>query len=308
MNRQAVITPPSVRSAASDGPAARRSGALSRWLYSRPRVRLGALLVLPLAWLGVLYIGSLLLLFATAFWRVDTFTSKVQPAFTLDNFVRLATEPAYQATALRTIGISLAVTLLCAAVALPLGLYMAKVASRRVRTLLAIGIALPLWAGYLVKVYSWRISFTTGGPLDWLLRPFGLDAPGYGTGALVVTLAYLWFPFMAVPVYSALRQIPENLFEASSDLGGRSWATVRHVALPLLKPALIAGSIFTFSLSLGDYIAAQFVGGKTQVIGTVIASNINLNPPLAAAFSMVPLAVVVLYLLAARRSGALKHF
>ncbi len=146
------------------------------------------------------------------------------------------------------------------------------------RAVFAIGITLPLWAGYLVKVFSWRITFASGGPLDWFLAPLGLTGPGYGTAALVVTLAYLWFPYMAVPVYSAFRQIPDNLFDASSDLGAKSWATVRTVAIPLLKPAFIAGSIFTFSLSLGDYIAAQFVGGKTQVIGTVIASNINLNP------------------------------
>ncbi|RZU62409.1 ABC transporter permease [Zhihengliuella halotolerans] len=282
--------------------------ALSRWFYSRPRARLGALLAFPLLWLGVLYIGSLVLLFITAFWKVDTFTSKVIPSFTLYNFTQILTQPAYQLTALRTIGIALAVTLLCAALALPLGLYMAKIASRRVRMILAIGITLPLWAGYLVKVYSWRLSFTNGGPLDWLLAPLGATGPGYGLGALVITLAYLWFPFMAVPVYSAFRQIPQNLFEASADLGGRGWATVWHIALPLLKPAIIAGSIFTFSLSLGDYIAAQFVGGKTQVIGTVIASNINLNPPLAAAFSTVPLVVVIIYLFLARKSGALNHF
>jgi len=263
-------------------------------------------LLLPLLWLGVLYIGSLALLFITAFWTTDSFTSKVIPAFTLENFAEIITQPAYQATAIRTILIALAVTVLCAALALPLGLFMAKVASPRVRAVFAIGITLPLWAGYLVKVFSWRITFASGGPLDWLLAPLGLTGPGYGTAALVVTLAYLWFPYMAVPVYSAFRQIPDNLFDASSDLGAKPWATVRTVAIPLLKPAFIAGSIFTFSLSLGDYIAAQFVGGKTQVIGTVIASNINLNPPLAAAFGIVPIVVVVIYLFLARKTGALK--
>lgn len=298
--------PPARRSEARPGKGAGRR--FSRLLYTHPRLRLAGLLSLPLLWLGVLYIGSLVLLFITAFWTTDTFTSKVIPAFTLENFAELATQPAYRATALRTIGVALAVTLLCAAVALPLGLYMARIASPRTRMLLAVGITLPLWAGYLVKVFSWRITFSAGGPLDWLLGPLGLAGPGYGTGALIITLAYLWFPYMAVPVYSAFRQIPENLYDASADLGAHSWATIRTVAVPLLKPAILAGSIFTFSLSLGDYIAAQFVGGKTQVIGTVIASNINLNPPLAAAFSMVPLAVVVLYLFLARKSGALKHF
>ncbi|GEO97566.1 ABC transporter permease [Kocuria turfanensis] len=260
-----------------------------------------------MAWLGVLYIGSLVLLFITAFWSTDPFTSKVIPGFTLENFREILTVPAYQQTALRTVGIALAVTALCALLALPLGLYMAKIASPRMRAVLAIGITLPLWAGYLVKVFSWRITFMTGGPLDWLLTPLGLNGPGYGTAALVVTLSYLWFPYMAVPVYAAFRQIPDNLFDASADLGAKGWTTVRTVALPLLKPAFIAGSIFTFSLSLGDYIAAQFVGGTTQVIGTVIASNINLNPPLAAAFATVPVVVVVAYLFLARKSGALQQ-
>ncbi|WP_323960164.1 ABC transporter permease subunit [Arthrobacter sp. JZ12] len=292
---------------ASDTSRSGTGDRVSRLLHARPKLRLTALLALPLAWLGVLYIGSLILLFITAFWTTDTFTSKVVPGFTLENFVEILTVPAYQLTALRTIGIALAVTVLCAVLALPLGLFMAKVASPRTRAIFAIGITLPLWAGYLVKVFSWRITFMTGGPLDWLLAPLGMTGPGYGTMALVITLAYLWFPYMAVPVYSAFRQIPDNLFDASSDLGARPWATVRTVAIPLLKPAFIAGSIFTFSLSLGDYIAAQFVGGKIQVIGTVIASNINLNPPLAAAFGTVPIVVVVLYLFLARKSGALKQ-
>ncbi|MET1154181.1 ABC transporter permease subunit [Arthrobacter sp.] len=301
---------PEAEAGSVPAPASTRSGlgdSLSRLLYARPKLRLTALLTLPLAWLGVLYIGSLILLFITAFWTTDSFTSKVIPAFTLENFIEILTVPAYQLTALRTIGIALAVTVLCAVLALPLGFYMAKVASPRMRAVLAIGITLPLWAGYLVKVFSWRITFMSGGPLDWLMAPLGMTGPGYGTAALVITLAYLWFPYMAVPVYSAFRQIPDNLFDASSDLGAKAWSTVRTVAIPLLKPAFIAGSIFTFSLSLGDYIAAQFVGGKTQVIGTVIASNINLNPPLAAAFGTVPIVVVVLYLFLARKSGALKQ-
>ncbi|GAA4361449.1 ABC transporter permease [Paeniglutamicibacter cryotolerans] len=301
-------TPPDSAAPPVHSTATRRSltDVVSRVLYVRPKLRVTALLLLPMLWLGVLYIGSLALLFITAFWTTDSFTSKVIPAFTLENFAEILTQPAYQATALRTIGIALAVTLVCMSLALPLGLYMAKVASPRMRAVLAIGITLPLWAGYLVKVFSWRITFSAGGPLDWLLAPLGMTGPGYGTAALIITLSYLWFPYMAVPVYSAFRQIPDNLLDASSDLGARSWATVRTVAIPLLKPAFIAGSIFTFSLSLGDYIAAQFVGGKTQVIGTVIASNINLNPPLAAAFGIVPILVVVLYLFLARKTGALK--
>ena len=302
---------PEAEAGSAPAPGSTRSGLgdrLSRLLYARPKLRLTALLTLPLAWLGVLYIGSLILLFITAFWTTDSFTSKVIPAFTLENFIEILTVPAYQLTALRTIGIALAVTVLCAVLALPLGFYMAKVASPRMRAVLAIGITLPLWAGYLVKVFSWRITFMSGGPLDWLLAPLGMTGPGYGAAALVITLAYLWFPYMAVPVYSAFRQIPDNLFDASSDLGAKAWSTVRTVAIPLLKPAFIAGSIFTFSLSLATTSPRSSWWREDEVIGTVIASNINLNPPLAAAFGTVPIVVVVLDLFLARKSGALSSF
>ncbi|WP_203336447.1 ABC transporter permease [Nocardioides limicola] len=280
---------------------------LATLLHAHPRLRLYGLLSLPLAWMVGVYLVSLALLLVTAFWTTDPFTSKVIPGFTLRNFENILTTPAYLRTAARTVGVALLVTLLCAALALPLGVFMAKVASPRWRNFLAMAITLPLWAGYLVKVFAMRISLGDSGPVNWLLAPYGLSGPGYGLPAVVLTLTYLWFPFMALPVYTALRQIPPNLFDAAADLGAGTWRTLRTVVLPLLMPAMIAGSLFTFSLSLGDFIAAQFVGAKVQMLGTLINQNVNLNPPLAAALSVVPILAVGLYLFAIRRTGALKE-
>ena len=265
------------------------------------------LLTPPTAWLVVLYIGSLFFLLITAFWFINPFTSKVVPGFTLDNFINIFTVPAYLTTAIRSLLIALSVTLIAIVLAVPMGIYMAKVASPAMRAFLAVTITLPLWAGYLVKIIAMRVVFTESGFLNWLLAPFGLSGPGFNTSTVIITLTYLWFPFMALPVYTAVRQIPNNYFDASADLGGRSWRTIRSVVLPLIKPAIIAGSVFTFSLSLGDYLVARLVGGSTQMIGSIIASNINLNPPLAAAFSMVPIAFVLVYLWVVRRMGALER-
>lgn len=280
---------------------------LSSALHRHPRGRLASLLGLPVVWLVGVYILSLALLLVTAFWVTDPFTSKVKPGFTLDNFISIFTVEAYFMTALRTLAISIAVTVICAVLAVPLAIFMAKMAKPWLRAVLAVAVTLPLWAGYLVKILSVRIVFSEEGFLNWLLGPLGISGPGYGAFVTTIALVYLWFPYMAIPVYIAVSQIPVNLFDASSDLGARGMSTIRTVVLPLLKPALIAGSIFTFSLSLGDYIAAKFVGGSTQMIGTIIASNINLNPPVAAAFSVVPIALVLVYLLAVRRTGALEN-
>lgn len=280
---------------------------VSTLLYRSRRLRLGSLLTLPLVWLVGLYIVSLALLLATAFWRVDPFTSKVTPAFQFDAFEQLLSNQAYLSTSLRTLGIALTVTILSAAFAIPLGIYMAKIASPWMRGFLAVAITLPLWAGYLVKILAMRVTFTEEGFFNSFFGVFGISGPGFSQTTVVLTLTYLWFPYMALPVYTAIRQIPVNLFDASADLGARGWTTIRTVVMPLLMPALIAGSVFTFSLSLGDYIAAELVGGSTQMIGSIIANNINLNPPVAAAFSLVPVAFVVLYLLGTRRTGALER-
>ncbi len=285
----------------------RRSKPVSTALYRHPRGRLASLLTLPMAWLLGVYILSLVLLLMTAFWTTDPFTSRVKPGFTLENFEQLVTVPAYLSTALRTLGIALAVTAICAAVSIPLAVFMAKVAGPRLRAALAVLVTLPLWAGYLVKIIAMRLVWTDEGFFNWALSPFGITGPGFGTLTVILTLVYLWFPYMAIPVYAAVSQIPTNLFDASSDLGASGARTIRTIVAPLLLPALIAGSVFTFSLSLGDYIAAMYVGGSTQMIGSIIAQNINLNPPLAAAFSFVPIVLVIIYLSAVRRTGALNN-
>jgi putative spermidine/putrescine transport system permease protein len=280
---------------------------VSTYLHKRPTFRLVALLALPMTWLIGVYIISLVLLLVTAVWFIDPFTSKVIPGFTLDNFVSIFSVPAYLSTAIRTLAIALAVTVVCILFAIPLGIFMAKIARPWVRNLLAVAITLPLWAGYLVKLLAMRLTFTERGLFNWLMEPFGITGPGFGIPVTVLTLAYLWFPYMALPVFTAIRQLPHNLFDASADLGAKGWPTVFRMVLPLITPAIIAGSVFTFSLSLGDYLAAKFVGGSTQMIGSIIASNINLNPPVAAAFSMVPIAFVVMYLVIARRTGSLER-
>ncbi len=271
------------------------------------RAQLSALLALPMLWLIGIYIFSLIMLLVTAFWVTDPFTSKVKPGFTLGNFEQIIANPAYASTSLRTLGIALAVTVLSILISVPLGIFMAKVASPKLRAILAVAITLPLWAGYLVKILAMRITFTEEGFFNSMLGPLGISGPGFSIVTVVLTLTYLWLPYMAVPVYTAIRQLPPNLFDASSDLGAGAGFTIRTVVLPLIKPAIIAGSIFTFSLSLGDYIAAKFVGGSTQMIGSIIASNINLNPPIAAAFSLVPIAFVVIYLVSVQRTGALER-
>ncbi len=271
------------------------------------RAQLSALLALPMLWLVGIYIFSLIMLLVTAFWVTDPFTSKVKPGFTLRNFEQIIANPAYASVSIRTLGIALAVTVLSILISVPLGLFMAKVASAKLRAVLAVAITLPLWAGYLVKILAMRITFTENGFFNSMLGPLGISGPGFSAFTVILTLTYLWLPYMAVPVYTAIRQLPPNLFDASADLGAGAGFTIRTVVLPLIRPAIIAGSIFTFSLSLGDYIAAKFVGGSTQMIGSIIASNINLNPPIAAAFSLVPIAFVVVYLVVVQRTGALER-
>lgn len=295
-------TPGAVRAARGPGAVRRLAGVLHR----RPRLRLAALLTAPLLWLVLAYLGSLAALFLSAFWTTDSFTSEVVRSWTTRNFEELVTSPVHRTVALRTVGVALGVTALCAVLAFPLAFYTARVAHPRRRPLLVVALLTPLWAGYLVKVYAWRLILSEGGPLDSVLRPFGLSGPGYGLTATVLVLTYLWLPYMVLPLHTALVQLPANLLDASADLGARTGRTFLSVVLPLVRPALAAGSVFTFSLSLGDYITVQIVGGKTQLIGNVISSHVTLNLPFAAALGTVPVAVIVVYLLAVRRSGALR--
>lgn len=285
----------------------RKNDPLSTSLYRSPKTRLAALLTPPMLWLVGIYILSIVLMLITAFWVTDPFTSKVKPGFTLDNFINLFTIPAFLATSARTLGIALAVTAICIVFAVPLTVFMAKVASPKLRGFLAVAVTLPLWAGYLVKVLAMRLTFAEEWFFNWLLNPVGISGPGFSVTTVIITLVYLWFPFMVIPIYSAVSQIPNNLYDAASDMGAKGIRTIVTVVFPLLKPSIIAGSIMTFSLSLGDFIAARFVGGSTQMIGSIISSNINLNPPVAAAFSVVPIVIVLVFLLLVRRTGALDN-
>ncbi len=260
-------------------------------------------------WLGVAYLGALAALFVTAFWGQNSFTGEVERTWTLDNFRDLFTIDVYRTITLRTVGIAALVTVVDAVIAFPVALYMAKVASPRAQRWLVIAVLTPLWASYLVKAYAWRGMLGTGGLVSWLVTPFGLDTPGYGLTALIITLAYLWLPFMLLPIYAGLERLPGSLMEASSDLGARSWTTVRRVVLPTVFPAIVAGSIFTFSLTMGDYIAVKIVGGANQMLGNVVYDNVGAanNLPFAAAVAMVPVVVMLLYLAAVRRTGALEN-
>jgi putative spermidine/putrescine transport system permease protein len=275
------------------------AGRLSAALRRRPRVRLALLLAAPLTWLVVAYLGSLAALFVSAFWTTDPFTSDVVRSWTTANFRSLLTEPVYREVALRSVGVAVAVTVIDAVVAFPVALYTARVAAPRYRRLLVVAVLTPLWASYLVKAYAWRVLLARDGPLGSL-------SPGYGLPAVVIVLAYLWLPYMILPVHAGLERLPDSLLDASADLGAGAWRTFRSVVLPMVLPSVAAGSVFTFSLSLGDYIAVQIVGGRTQLIGNLVSSDITLDLPLAAALGTVPVAAVVLYLLAVRRTGALK--
>src|SRR6478672_2564912 len=278
-------------------------------LHRRPGLRAGLLLAPPMLWLGVAYLGALAALFVTAFWGQNSFTGEVERTWSLRNFHDLLTIGVYRTVTLRTIGIAVLVTVLDAVIALPVAFYMAKIASRRTQGILVVAVLMPLWASYLVKAYAWRGMLGNGGLVSWLAAPFGLDTPGYGLTALIVTLAYLWLPYMVLPIYAGFERLPGSLLEASADLGARNGTTLRRVVLPAVFPAIVAGSIFTFSLTLGDYIAVRIVGGANQMLGNVVYDNVGAanNLPFAAAVATVPVVVMLVYLAAVRRTGALEN-
>jgi putative spermidine/putrescine transport system permease protein len=279
------------------------------FLYRKPGLRLGLLLSAPLLWLGLAYLGALAALFITAFWSVDSFTGQVQVSWSLDNFISLFTDSVYRTITLRTLGIAVLVTVIDAVIAFPMAFCMARFASPAAQRVLVIAVLTPLWASYLVKAYAWRTMFSGNGFLNWALAPVGLRSPGYGVTATVITLAYLWLPYMILPIYAGLERLPESLLAASGDLGAKPLRTFRSVVLPLAFPAVVAGSIFTFSLSLGDYIAVTIVGGTSQMLGNVVYSNIGAanNLPFAATVALVPVVIMLVYLAAVRRTGALDN-
>ncbi|HET8928073.1 MAG TPA: ABC transporter permease [Microbacterium sp.] len=282
---------------------------VSSFLVAHPRFRLALLLTAPLFWLGVVYVVALVLLLITAFWTTDSFTGQIRTEFTLDNIITVLTGALYQTVTLRTLGIALAVTVIDVALALPIAFYMAKVASPRMQRILVVAVLMPLWASYLVKAYAWRSVLSQEGLLEWVLAPFGLQGPGYGLTATIITLSYLWLPYVILPIYAGLERVPDSMLEASADLGGKTWRTVRHVVLPMIFPAIVAGTIFSFSLSLGDYITVNIVGGASQMLGNLIYTNIGTagNLPLAAAISLIPIVIIFGYLALVRRTGALDN-
>jgi putative spermidine/putrescine transport system permease protein len=276
---------------------------LSTFFYRHPRIRLTALLALPIAWMVVVYFGSLFVLLLSSFWDTDPFTAEVVHDFTFENFRRIAETPVYRDVAWRTIQMAALVTIADIVLAFPIAYYMARVASPRTRNLLVVAVLMPLWASYLVKGLAWRTILSDGGIVNWALDPFGLRFDGYSTAGLWLTFTYLWLPFMILPIYAGLERIPASLLEASADLGGRSVTTFVRVIFPLAFPAVVAGSIFTFSLTLGDYIAPGLITSE-QFIGTVIYNIRGEALPTAAAYSLVPIVVVIGYLLVARRLRA----
>ena len=268
-------------------------------------MQLSLLLATPLGWLVIAYLGSLAVLFLAAFWRLDPFTADIVKDPGLQNFQTLLDNPVYREITIRTVKIAAAVTVTDAILAFPIAYYMARLATPRVRNLLVVLILMPLWSSYLVKVYAWRVILQEDGILNWALGPFGIHGPGFGEIAMWLVFSYLWLPYMILPLYAGLERIPDSLLEASGDLGARAGRTFTSVVLPLALPAVVAGSIFTFSLTLGDFITPNLVS-SVQFIGNVVYANVGVanNLPLAAAFATVPVLIMIAYLLLAKRLGA----
>src|ERR1700756_393051 len=281
---------------------------LSSTFWRRPWAKGATLLAPPLLAFLVVYVGSLSLLFVSAFWTVDSFTGKLVHHWTLDNFriIFSTSDPTYLRIAGRTIGIAAAVTVTDALLAFPLAYFMARVARPTTRTLVFVMVLLPLWSSYLVRVYAWRLILGNDGALNWALGGVGLHLSiAYTNWAMWIVFSYVWLPFMVLPVYAALERIPDSYLEASADLGARGSRTFRSVILPLALPGVVAGSIFTFALTLGDYITPLLVGGtNSQMIGNFVYDNFATNLPFAAAFAVIPMAIMGIYLLIARRLGA----
>jgi putative spermidine/putrescine transport system permease protein len=301
-----------------------RGGALRRLsdlLYTRRGLLMAALLGPPLLWFGVIYLGSLFALLANSFFALDEFSGVVdRTRFTLQNF-REMTDPANVDVVLRTVAMAVSVTLACGLIAFPIAYYMARYARGPQKALLYIAVMLPLWSSYLVRLYAWKLLLAKEGAISWVLAEVHmtwlldlvLSTPGIGGNSLsfsrlgtFIVFVYMWLPFMILPIQAAIERIPGSLLEASSDLGARSGTTFWKVIFPLAMPGIAAGSIFTFSLTLGDYIIPQVIGDSTLFIGQVVyrQQGVAGNVPFAAAFSLVPIVVIGVYLWIAKRLGA----
>ena len=293
---------------------------LSTFFYKRPTLVTLLLLAIPMLYMIVVYLGSLFALLLNSFYYLEEFTGLVVKEFTLSTYAQLF-KPTNLGIFGRTAGMAMAVTIMDAIIAFPLAYYIAKFASRRLRTYLYIAVTLPLWSSYLVRVYAWKLILSKEGILSWFvnllhLNPV-LDAllslPGIGGSSLslspigmFIAFCYIWLPYMIVPIQTALERVPKSLLEASGDLGAKPSQTFRNVILPLAFPGVIAGSIFTFSLTLGDFIVPQSLGNSRFFIGQAVYSHQGTsgNIPLAAAFTMGPVVIMVVYLLIARKLGA----
>jgi putative spermidine/putrescine transport system permease protein len=297
-----------------------RTGGVSSLVFRHPWIKLLALLLPALLWLAVLYLGSIGGLLVYSFWSLEEFTGLIDRTFTLSTYTSLL-EPANRDIVVRTLGIAAGVTLACALLAFPLAYYMARYATRRGRFALYLAVLMPLWSSYLVRALAWRQIFAREGILYWAAGSLGLDgvldwlisAPIVGGSSLItsrislfVVYTYLWLPFMILPVEAALERVPGSFLEASSDLGARPWLTFRRIVLPLAKPGLIAGSIFTFSLTLGDFILPTMFGNSGFSLGQQVFTQIGVvgNTPLAAAFTFVAMTIMIVYLTIAKRAGA----
>ena len=293
---------------------------LSNLLYGRSGLLLGILLGPPLIWLGLIYAGSLLMLLSNSFFGLDEFSGQIRHEFTWQNFIDLA-RPENRDVILRTVVMSLLVTLACALLAFPIAYYMARYTRGRQRAFFYIAIMLPLWSSYLVRVYAWKLILAKEGAVNWLVGQLGLDGvlqallslPEIGGPSLsfsrigtFIVFVYVWLPFMILPIQAAVERIPLSLIEASADLGATPGQTFRTLLLPLALPGVVAGSIFTFSLTLGDYIIPGIIGNSTLYIGQVVYMQQGTagNLPFAAAFSLVPILIIAVYLMVAKRLGA----
>ncbi len=292
----------------SESETTRVSAALWRRAWARALLTLSP----PLLWFLVVYLASLVAMLVTALWTVNPFTNNLVHSWTFSNFREIFTST-YLTIIGRTLAMAAIVTVTDAVLALPFAYYMTRVASTRTRKILFTLVVLPLWASYLARVYSWIVILQKGGTLTWTFQHLGLGSPNiaYTNVAMWVVFSYIWLPFMILPVYGALERIPDSYIEASSDLGARNLRTLFGVILPLALPGVVAGSIFTFSLTLGDYITPLLIGGaSSNFIGNVIYSNIGLanNLPFAAALAFVPIVIMIVYLTIARFLGAFEAF
>jgi putative spermidine/putrescine transport system permease protein len=309
-----------VESAAGAKPGQSLSSRLSTFIYLRPTLLLLLLLGPPLLWMVVVYLGSLATLLVNSFYSLDDFTGLVVRQFTLRTYAQLFT-PANMDIVLRTVGMAIAVTLADAIIAFPLAYFIARYASPRSKGWLYLAVLLPLWSSYLVRVYAWKLILAKEGILSWTVAQMGLTQalqvllrlPAIGGPSLslspigiFIVFTYVWLPYMVLPIQAALERVPKSLIEASGDLGARPGETFRHVILPLAFPGVVAGSIFTFSLTLGDFIVPASLGNSSYFIGQAVLSHQGTsgNLPLAAAFTVVPIIIMITYLLIARKLGA----